>query len=387
MKTGIVLTAAVALSVLACDQDRPDPLPSEPPAAETYTSLRHDFSLTTVVESLEHPWGMAFLPNGDILVTERPGRLRMVRDGETLEPSEIAGVPDVSPGGQGGLLDVEIHPRFDMNSLVYLTYSKRGDRGRRATAVARGRLIEDRLEDVEEIFETDAWSREDVHYGSRLAFDADGLLYVSMGERGEMDEAQDLSNDKGAILRIHDDGSIPANNPFLDDEEHQPEIWAYGIRNAQGLAFHPTTGELWQSEHGPQGGDEINVIRRGANYGWPEITYGVDYDGSVISEETEREGMEQPVHYWEDESPAVSGLAIYRGEAFPSWQGDVFVAGLSGRHLVRLAFDGYELVEEEELLAQFDHRIRDVAEDAEGRLLILVDAPDGPMLRLDPVRD
>jgi len=380
----LLLAMLLAIGCNDPGNSAPEPDDEVEPAeggGELHESRQLDFRLDTIVDGLEHPWGMAFLPDGDILVTERPGRLRLVRDGSLVE-APIRGLRNVGAGGQGGLLDIALHPAFASNRLVYLSYSKRG-RGGRTTVVARARFEDDRLRDLEDIYEAEAWGGREVHFGSRLAFDASGYLYVTVGERGEMDEAQDLSNDQGAVLRLNDDGSIPSDNPFVGEPDGAEAIWAYGIRNAQGLAFHPETGELWEAEHGPQGGDEINVIERGRNYGWPEITYGVDYDGSVISPLTEKEGMEQPVHHWET-SPALSGLTVYDGEAFGPWQGHLFAGGLAGQQLVRLEFDGHEMVDSEELLTNLGHRIRDVRTGPDGMLYLLVDASDAPMLRLEP---
>lgn len=340
-----------------------------------------DFRVVTVVEGLEHPWGMAFLPGGDILVTERPGRLRLVRDGKLVD-EPVSGVPEAGPGGQGGLLDIALHPDFENTRWVYLTYSKSSS-GERTTAIARGRYDGERLTELEEIYEADAWSDGDMHFGSRIAFDAAGHLYATVGERGEMEEAQNLANDQGVVLRLNDDGSIPADNPFVGGESARGAIWAYGVRNIQALAFHPETGELWAGEHGPLGGDEINVIDEGRNYGWPEITYGVNYDGSIISEFTQGEGLEQPVHHW-DESPALSGLTIYMGGELAPWRGHLFAGGLAGRQLVRLDFDGHELRDTETLLDDLGHRIRDVRTGPDGFLYLLIDASDAPMLRLEP---
>lgn len=339
------------------------------------------YRVATVVEGLEHPWGMAFLPDGGILVTERPGRLRMIRDG-ALQPEAIAGVPAVHARGQGGLLDVALHPDFERNQLVYLSFSKPGEGGA-TTAVIRGRLEGDRLLDVEEILEADAWSGAGVHFGSRMVFDRDGYLYVSIGDRGTMENAQDLSNHAGTILRLHDDGRVPEDNPFVGREGARPEIWAYGIRSPQGLAVHPETGELWETEHGPRGGDEINRIERGRNYGWPEITYGINYNGEPITDETAREGMEQPLHYWVP-SIATSGLAIYSGDRFPGWRGSVFVGGLSGTHLARVAFDGTTPDGEERLLEDRGERIRDVRVGPDGYIYVLIDSDDAPLLRIEP---
>lgn len=349
--------------------------------AQTFTSEHHTFRVVTVVDGLEHPWGMAFLPDGSILVTERPGRLRLVRNG-ALEPEPIAGVPEVWARGQGGLLDVALHPDFERNRLVYLSYSKPGPNGA-TTAVARGRLVDGRLEDVEDIFVADAWTNRGQHFGSRLVFDGKGHLFISVGDRGVMQEAQNPSNHQGTIIRLHDDGRVPADNPFVGREGFRPEIYAYGIRSPQGLALHPERGELWETEHGPRGGDEINLILPGRNYGWPTITYGINYNGEKISDHTHMEGMEQPLHYWVP-SIATSGLAFYTGDKFPGWKGDAFVGGLAGQQLVRLRFDGTRRVAIEVLLTELKRRIRDVRNGPDGYIYLLVDEPSAPMLRLEP---
>jgi len=372
---GWASAAALLAAVTACAGAPTDA------AAQIFTSEHHTFRVATVVEGLEHPWGMAFLPDGSILVTERPGRLRLVRNG-ALEPEPIAGVPEVWARGQGGLLDVALHPDFERNRLVYLSYSKPGPNGA-TTAVARGRLVDGRLEDVEDIFVADAWTNRGQHFGSRLVFDGKGHLFISVGDRGVMQEAQNPSNHQGTIIRLHDDGRVPADNPFVGREGFRPEIYAYGIRSPQGLALHPETGELWETEHGPRGGDEINLILPGRNYGWPTITYGINYNGEKISDHTHMEGMEQPLHYWVP-SIATSGLAFYTGDKFPGWKGDAFVGGLAGQQLVRLRFDGTRRVAIEVLLTELKRRIRDVRNGPDGYIYLLVDEPSAPMLRLEP---
>lgn len=358
-------------------------------AQDVHRSAAHDFRAVPVAEGLEVPWSMAFLPGGDMLVTERPGRLRIVRDGRLL-PDSVEGVPAVHAEGQGGLLEVALHPDFESNRLVYLSYSKPLTSGS-TTAVARGRFEDDRLTDVEEIFEAESSGRG--HYGSRLVFDDEGYLYITVGDRqaspsGDLEAhpAQDLSNHHGVTLRLHDDGRVPSDNPFVDEPGALPEIYSYGHRNAQGLAIHPETGDLWLNEHGPQGGDEVNIVRAGANYGWPVIGYGVNYgSGSAIHEGTHREGMEQPVHVWVP-SIGVSGLTFYRGDRFPGWRGDAFAGGLSGGYLARLELDGDEIVREEVLLPDIG-RVRDVREGPDGYLYVAVEARDGvrtPILRLEP---
>jgi glucose/arabinose dehydrogenase len=349
---------------------------------QTQTSQHHDFRYVNVVEGLEHPWGMAFLPDGDILITERPGRLRIVRDG-TLDRRPIDGVPPVYARGQGGLLDVAVHPDFASNRFVYLSYSRPGEDGTATTAVIRGRLEGSALTNVEEIIEARAWRNAGQHFGSRFAFDRDGYLYISIGERGEMQAAQDLSNHQGTVLRLHDDGRVPADNPFVGQAGALPEIFTYGNRSPQGLTVHPETGELWETEHGPRGGDEINVLRAGANYGWPVITYGINYNGSPITDIQSKEGMEQPLNYWVP-SIATSGIAIYSGDRFPNWQGDVFVGGLAGQHLARIRFDENRRKVEEEKLLEGIGRVRDVRSGPDGYIYLLIDAADAPLIRLEP---
>ncbi|HSK20321.1 MAG TPA: PQQ-dependent sugar dehydrogenase [Longimicrobiales bacterium] len=355
---------------------------AQPLSAQTHGSQHHTFRTVNVVQGLEHPWGMAFLPDGAILVTERPGRLRIVREG-VLDPQPIAGVPEVYARGQGGLLDVAIHPDFANNRFVYLSYSRPGPDRSATTAVIRGRLEGHALTDVEEIIEAKAWRNAGQHFGSRFAFDRDGFLYITIGERGEMQAAQDLTNHQGTVLRLHDDGRVPADNPFVGRSDALPEIFTYGNRSPQGLTVHPQTGELWETEHGPRGGDEINLLRPGANYGWPVITYGINYNGEKISDIQEKEGMEQPRHYWVP-SIATSGIAIYAGDRFPNWRGDVFVGGLAGQHLARVRFDADRRKVEEEKLLEGIGRVRDVRSGPDGYLYLLIDAPDAPLIRIEP---
>ena len=366
---------------------------ASPGAAQSpdYRSALHDFNLVTVADGLEHPWSIAFLPGGDMLVTERPGRLRIVRDGVLL-PDPVQGVPDVVAIGQGGLLDVVPHPDFATNRLLYLSYSKpKDDRERGTTAVVRGRFENGRLTDLEEIFEADTEGRG--HYGSRLAFDGEGYLFITVGDRqaspsGDLDAhpAQDLSNHHGTINRVHDDGRIPADNPFVGQPDARAEIWSYGHRNEQGLVVHPETGDVWATEHGPQGGDELNLIKPGLNYGWPVVGYGVNYrTGLAIHEGTMREGMESPVHFWVP-SIATSGLLLYTGDRFPEWRGNLFVGGMAGAQLARLTLDGQEVVAEETLVQGLG-RIRDVRQGPDGYIYLAIDDRDGDptaVVRLEP---
>lgn len=353
-------------------------------AAETYRSAQHDYRVVTIAQGLAHPWGLAFLPGGDMLVTERDGRLRVVRDGQLLrEP--VSGLPRIAVGGQGGLLDVTLDPDYADNSLIYFAYAG-GSSGDAGTEVARGRLDLEAmaLRDVETIFEVEPKTPGRAHYGGRLQFHPDGTLFVTLGDRySYMDQAQSIENHLGTIVRINPDGSVPENNPFVGQEDAQPEIYTYGNRNVQGIALRPGTETIWAHEHGPRGGDELNILKAGANYGWPAITYGIDYSGAIISEKTEAPGMEQPVVYW-DPSIAPSGMTFYDGDKFPNWRGDIFLGALAHRHLRRLEMEGDEVVGQEELLGDLGARIRDVVEGPDGLLYVLTDAADGRILRLEP---
>ena len=347
-------------------------------------SAQHDFRVVSVTAGLEHPWGMTFLPGGEVLITERPGRLRIVRDG-VLDPAPIAGVPVVVARGQGGLLDVALHPDYDRTGWLYLSYAGAG-RGGAGTEVARARLAGNALRDLEVIFRAEPKSGGGRHFGSRLAFDAPGHLYVTLGERGDRPRAQDLGGHTGKIIRLNDDGSVPADNPFVGRPGARPEIFAYGNRNPQGLATHPETGEIWAHEHGPRGGDEVNLVHAGTNYGWPLVTHGRAYTGGTIGEGTSRPGVAEPLFVWVP-SIAPSGMAFYKGDAFPNWDGDLFVGALAGRLLVRLEVEGNRIVEEERLLTGLGERIRDVRLGPDGTLYLLTDSADGQLLRIEPVAD
>ncbi|MFT5144853.1 MAG: glucose/arabinose dehydrogenase [Rhodothermales bacterium] len=360
-----------------------------PTACGQYRSADYDYTLTTVAGGLENVWSMAFLPNGDMLVTERPGRLRIIRDGK-LMTAPVAGVPEVHAQGQGGLLDVVLHPDFASNRLVYFTYSKPQGDSASTTAVARGRFENDALVGVEDIFVANTAGRG--HYGSRLAFDSAGFLFVSVGDRqapstGDLEKhpAQDRSNHHGTINRLNDDGSIPADNPFVGESGMEPSIWSYGHRNPQGLAIHPETGDIWAVEHGPQGGDEFNLIKSGANYGWPVIGYGVNYrSGTAIHEGTHRDGMEQPTHFWVP-SIATSGLMIYTGDVFSEWKGHAFVGGMAGAQMAHLELDGQRVTLEETLVSGVG-RVRDIRQGPDGFIYIALDLAGGDrsIVRMEP---
>jgi glucose/arabinose dehydrogenase len=350
------------------------------PAQDVQRSALHDFRLITVATGLENPWSLAFLPGGEMLVTERAGRLRVIRNGQ-LVATPVTGVPAVRTGGQGGLLDVVAHPSFAQNRFVYISYSKPlGENGAQGTtAVIRGRYENGALTDVREIIEVAAVSAGRGHYGSRLAFDRDGFLFITVGDRqappsGDLERhpAQDLMTHAGKILRLHDDGRVPADNPFVGRTDARPEIWSYGHRSLQGLMVHPVTGALWETEHGPQGGDELNLIEKGKNYGWPVIGFGVNYrSGAAIHAGTHREGMEQPVNVWVP-SIATSGLMAYTGDRFPNWNGNIFSGGMVGQRLARLTMDGNRLVSVENLV-QNQGRIRDVRQGPDGFIYLVFD--------------
>jgi aldose sugar dehydrogenase len=337
--------------------------------------------LVTIAENLDHPWGLAFLPNGDMLVTEREGRLRLIHNG-VLQNAWIYGGPrPVVVRAQAGLMDVAIHPHFVENGLVYLTYSKQGLGDSPALFCAR--LDDGRLVDGHDIFVADAWSDSGGNTGSRIVFGADGMIYMSVGDRHVPSRAQNLRDHAGKILRVRDDGTVPDDNPFVGRADVRPEIYAYGNRNPQGLAIDPVTGRLFENEHGPRGGDEINLIQAGRNYGWPMITYGINYDGTIITNETARPGMEQPLVYWVP-SIGPSGMTVYTGDRFPRWKGNLFVGAMAGTHLRRIVLDGTRVVREERLLRPLGRRIRDVREGPDGLLYILTDEAQGAVIRIEP---
>ena len=351
-------------------------------SANAFDSQEHRFRVTTIVSGLEHPWGMAFLPDGRIMVTERPGRLRLIENGRLLQ-RPVAGLPEINEVGQGGLLDVALHPDFESNGWVYFTYVGPGESGW-STELGRGRLNErDELEDVAVLFRAEPKSGGGRHFGSRIVFDRAGYVYFGMGDRGDRPRAQILGDHAGSIFRLNDDGSVPDDNPFVGRSEARPEIFAYGVRNPQGMTLHPTTGELWEHEHGPRGGDEVNVIRAGRNYGWPLVTYGRAYSGFKIGEGTSKPGIEEPLHYWVP-SIAPSGMTFYSGSIFPRWRGSLFVGSLKFSLLARLQMDGERIVGEERLIEGELGRIRDVREGPDGYLYLLTDAPDGVLARIEP---
>ncbi|OJT26548.1 glucose sorbosone dehydrogenase [Archangium sp. Cb G35] len=348
---------------------------AKPVADKAVRSELHAFKLETVTEGLDTPWSVAFLPDGRMLVTEKAGRLRVVEKGRLL-PEPIAGTPGVWSRGQGGLLDVAVHPDYAKNGWIYLSYSDPGPNGSAMTAIVRGKLREGRFVEQQTLFRAppEQYRTGNVHFGSRFVFDGKGHLFFSIGERGRKEDAQDLSRPNGKVHRIHDDGRIPQDNPFAGREGAIASIWSYGNRNPQGLARHPVTGELWETEHGPRGGDELNRIEPGRNYGWPVITYGMNYDGTPMTDRTAQEGMQQPVLHWTP-SIAVCSADFYTGSRFPQWKNDLFVGALAQQEVRRLRLEGGKVVHQEVLFKDVG-RVRDVVSGPDGYLYVAFNGPD-----------
>lgn len=374
------IPALVLICGLAAAGLAPDAAGQE---VRAFQSSDYTLKLVTVTEGLRHPWGMAFLPDGRMIVTEREGDIRLVtKDGEKSQP--LKGAPKAYVGGQGGILDIALDPNFATNSLVYISFSEPGPGGA-GTAVLRAALdlAAQSLSGGKIIFRQEPKTGGGRHFGSRLVFAPDGTLFITVGERGERDRTQDLTINRGQVIRINPDGTIPADNPFVGVAGRRPEVWSYGHRNPQGAALHPQTGRVWTVEHGARGGDEINLPEAGGNYGWPVISYGRHYSGAKIGVGTQEAGYEQPLYYW-DPSIAPSGMAFYTGDVFDKWQGDLFIGSLKFGLLVRLELDGTRVTGEERLLDGLDDRVRDVRQGPDGFLYLLTDDYDGRILRLEP---
>jgi glucose/arabinose dehydrogenase len=367
------LLATTTASVLAA--------PSIAHGQQVLRSAKGSYTLRMLTLDLEQPWGMTFLPDGRLLITERPGRLRIFANGR-LERAPVGGLPRVYARGQGGLLDICLHPDFARNSVLYLTYSGEGEGGA-ATVLARAEFRNNALQGVQRIFEALPRTSGGLHFGSRVVFDRAGLLYVTCGERYQMQRAQNLADLGGKVVRLRDDGSVPPDNPFVGREGARPEIFTYGHRNPQGMAMHPVTGRIWEIEHGPRGGDELNLLKAGANYGWPRATHGIDYSGSTISPNRSLPGMEDPVRVWVP-SISPSGLAFYTGDRFPGWKGSVFTGALSDNALIRIELDGDRYVGEERLLVDLLPYIRDVRQGPDGLLYLVTHTDSGGLYRLEP---
>jgi aldose sugar dehydrogenase len=390
----------LAMSVVSAQQRTPPGLPQRPPIGVPAAPLgdgpwvidtaeQHKIRVVVVAKGLVHPWSLAFLPDGRMLVTERPGRLRVIRDG-VLDPEPVSGVPKVHAVRLSGLMDVALDPKFGENKLVYLTYSKDADKNLVSTALAKGRLEGKALEGTKEIFAAEPWDGAGGS-ASRIAFGRDGMIYMTTGASNGS-SAQDTNSHRGKVLRLKDDGTAPPDNPFIGREGYKPEIYSLGHRNGLGLIVHPITGALWENENGPNGGDEINIILPGRNYGWPVISFGRTYEGPKVSENPWREGMEEPLVSWEP-SIAVSGMAVYTGDKFPNWKGNVFVGAMrTGEipgtgHLERIVFnEKTEELRRESMLWELHQRIRDVRQGPDGYLYLLTEEENGAVLRIEPAQ-
>ncbi|WP_221394080.1 PQQ-dependent sugar dehydrogenase [Dyadobacter sp. NIV53] len=374
---GLMLTASMVLmsnSGITDDKNSPKKL--------TEANLKVD----TVATGLKMPWATAFLPNGDLLVTERGGKLRLVKNG-ILDPKEISGIPEVYYKGQGGLLDVQLHPDYKTNGWIYISYSspkkdgEAGDDNGANTALMRAKLKDHELTDIEQLFKAIPNVKANVHFGGRIVFDKKGYVFLSLGERGQKENSQNLGKDQGKVVRLHEDGKIPTDNPFVKTEGARPEIWTYGHRNPQGMTIHPTTGVIWEHEHGPQGGDELNIVEKGKNYGWPLITFGIDYDNSIISKDTARAGLEQPVIYWRP-SIAPCGMTFVTSSQFKEWSGDLIVGSLKFAYLQHLTVKGNK-VTKREIIFQGIGRVRDVRQGPDGNIYVVLE-DSGKIVKISP---
>ncbi len=368
-----VLLLFFALAFSACS-DNNDPIEGEIIVTEEL-----NFTIDTLATGLQNPWGMAFLPDGRILIAERPGRLRIFENGQLME-EPVTGLPQIWAHGQGGLLDVVLHPDYEQNQWIYLAYSAPGNPGGN-TAISRARLDGNALTDLEELFMGYPSSTSGAHFGTRIVFDDNNYLFFTIGDRGNMETAQELFNHNGTIMRLHDDGSLPADNPFIDTTDAMPEIWSYGHRNIQGMQRHPQTGVLWATEHGPKGGDEINRIHKGGNYGWPLVTHGVNYDGSIITPDTTMEGKIDPILHWTP-SIAPCGMSFVYSDKYPEWENNMLVTALANQHLHRVVFQDTTVVHTERILEGMA-RFRHVAHGPDGYLYVLTETP-GLFFRMIP---
>ena len=384
---GVVFALQLATQAAQAQDARGSPaLPKFP---QVYETADLKIRVVELADGLVNPWSMAWLPNGDLVITEREGRLRLFHDGK-LDPTPIKGVPEVKVTALGGLLEVLPHPKFAQNGLIYLTYSKAGEGNLSTTAVARGKLVGKEIQELKDIFVAKNWSNSPTNFGGRMAFGKDGMLYLTVGERQEQERAQNPQEHGGKVLRLRDDGTVPIDNPFFGNKAYLPEIYSLGHRSPQGLAFHPVTGELWEDEHGPLGGDEINIVKAGKNYGWPLVTYGRDYDGKKVSDLQTRADLESPFMFFVP-SIAISGLTFYTGEKLAAWKGNAFVGSMmEGRtkwtgHIRRITFSDDGLpIQREPILRELRQRIRDVRQGPDELLYVLTDEKSGVLLRIEP---
>jgi aldose sugar dehydrogenase len=387
MKVMHYLGVYMLIAILACTERRDDESTAADNSTDTQfvgdviNSEKQKFGVETITKDLSNPWGIAFLPDGRILVTERRGEIRIVKDGKLLA-EKITGVPDVYAEGQGGLLDIQLHPDYAKNGWIYMTYSKPGNGGG-ATTVARAKIKDNALTDFHELFTAQPYTNSGVHFGSRIAFDSKGYLFISSGERGTMENAQTLENHLGKIIRLHDDGRVPADNPFVNTPKAKPEIWSYGHRNPQGLIYDKENQLLIDHEHGPRGGDEINIIQLGKNYGWPKITYGINYDGTPITDKQSAPGMEQPIWYYVP-SIAPCGMTKVTSDKYPGWKSNLLIGALSLQHISRVEIQGGKYVTHEKLLEKLA-RFRAIAQGPDGYIYAATESP-GMLIKLVPVK-
>lgn len=377
----MVLSISLLIIALSCtDKETDSDKNNNPLTGPVIETQKQKFTIDTIATGLSNPWGIAFLPDGRMLITERKGEIRIVKDGKLLS-EKIQGVPKVYAHGQGGLMDIKLHPDYESNGWIYLTYSKPGSGGG-GTVLARAKISGNALTDLEELFQALPRTSSGLHFGSRIAFDGKGYVFFTSGERGEKENAQNLGNHLGKVLRLHDDGKVPSDNPFVNTSGAKPEIWSYGHRNLQGLYYDLQTGLLWEHEHGPRGGDELNIVEKGKNYGWPVITYGINYDGSIITNLKQKEGMEQPVRYWVP-SIAPCGMTIVKGDKYPGWKNNILVGALAHTHVARVEIVNGKFSAEEKLLDRIG-RVRAVVQGPDGLIYVATESP-GMVVRLVPV--
>ncbi|HLW49841.1 MAG TPA: PQQ-dependent sugar dehydrogenase [Sphingobacteriaceae bacterium] len=378
-----ILLTATGISCKSNGQQAHNPesgqIDRTPRLTEVINTEKSAFRIDTIFSELENPWGMTWLPDGRMLVNERKGEI-LVFKGDTFTGEKLSGFPMTYVRGQSGLLDIQLHPNYEENGWIYVTYAK-PDEGGGSTTLIRFKIDGNQITDIEELYQTQPITNSGVHFGSRIIFDRDGYLYFSTGDRGRKENSQDLSNDMGKIHRLHDDGRIPADNPFINQSGAKPSIWSYGHRNVQGMIYDKENNRIYSTEHGPRGGDELNLVEKGKNYGWPVITYGIDYSGEIISDLTHKEGMEQPVHYWTP-SIATCGLMLYTGDKFPAWKGNIFAGALALTHVARVELDNGSYAHEEKLLERMG-RVRQIAQSPDGYVYVLTEGP-GQLLKLVP---
>ncbi|MFN2457499.1 MAG: PQQ-dependent sugar dehydrogenase [Chitinophagaceae bacterium] len=365
----------------ACGENNPQQQQNNIQTVESPEKNAPSFKVDTLLTGLQNPWGMAFLPDNRILITEREGQILIVKDG-VLQGQRVQGVPQVYAMGQGGLMDITLHPDYRKNGWIYFSYSKPGNSGA-TTTVARAKLNGNRFTNLEEVFRVSPFISSGVHFGCRIVFDGKGYMFISTGERGTKQNAQDLNTHNGKVIRLHDDGSVPADNPFVKRAGAKPEIWSYGHRNIQGMVYDAATNTLWSHEHGPRGGDEVNIVEKGKNYGWPVVTHGIDYDGSTISRIKEKQGIQSPLHVWTP-SIAPCGMTLVTSNRYTGWKGNLLVGALAHKHVARLEVKNKRIVNEEKLLKKIG-RVRAVSQSPDGFIYVLTEGP-GMFLRLTPAR-